>query len=187
MFNKLYKFLPMTGFKPRTFGIGSDRSTNWVTTTAQTLILFKMFKANISTVKFFYEGLGPGGILPTYTYLYLFDCNDALLFIPELLYSDSGFYTCQARSSSGQAVWSASLMVADPSDPDAHFKSMPYFSQFPASPSMPSFVNATGTSITVAWDKPHRIGGSPLKGYQVLYSQRPSVQVRLASSLKKSI
>jgi hypothetical protein len=44
---------------------------------------------------------------------------------------------------------------------------MPYFSQFPASPSMPVFVNATSSSITVAWDKPHRIGGSPLKGYQV--------------------
>ena len=31
MFNK---FLPMTGFEPRTYGIGSDRSTNWATTTA---------------------------------------------------------------------------------------------------------------------------------------------------------
>ena len=28
------KFLPMTGFEPRTSGIGSDRSTNWATTTA---------------------------------------------------------------------------------------------------------------------------------------------------------
>ena len=25
----------MTGFEPRTSGIGSDRSTNWATTTAQ--------------------------------------------------------------------------------------------------------------------------------------------------------
>ena len=25
---KIYKFLPMTGFEPRTSGIGSDRSTN---------------------------------------------------------------------------------------------------------------------------------------------------------------
>ena len=30
-----YKFLPMTGFAPWTSGIGSDRSTNWATTTAQ--------------------------------------------------------------------------------------------------------------------------------------------------------
>ena len=28
------KFLPMTGFEPPTSGIGSDRSTNWATTTA---------------------------------------------------------------------------------------------------------------------------------------------------------
>ena len=28
------KFLPMTGFEPRTSGIGSDRSTNWATTTS---------------------------------------------------------------------------------------------------------------------------------------------------------
>jgi hypothetical protein len=59
------------------------------------------------------------------------------------------------------------LTVADPSDGTIQFKSMPYFSQFPASPSMPVFVNASSTSITVAWDKPHRIGGSSLKGYQV--------------------
>ena len=29
------KFLPMTGFEPRTSSIGSNRSTNWATTTAQ--------------------------------------------------------------------------------------------------------------------------------------------------------
>ena len=90
-------------------------------------------------------------------------------FVLELSLSDSGLYTCQARSSSGQAVWSASLTVADPSDGTIQFKSMPYFSQFPASPSMPVFVNASSTSITVAWDKPHRIGGSSLKGYQVQF------------------
>ena len=28
------KFLPMTGFKPRTSGIGSNHSTNWATTTS---------------------------------------------------------------------------------------------------------------------------------------------------------
>ena len=30
-------FLPITGFKPRTSGIGSDRSTNWATSTATTI------------------------------------------------------------------------------------------------------------------------------------------------------
>ena len=33
MFN-INKFLPMTGFEPRTSGIGSNCSTNWATTTA---------------------------------------------------------------------------------------------------------------------------------------------------------
>ena len=31
------KFLPMTGFEPRTSGIKSDHSTNWATTTSQIL------------------------------------------------------------------------------------------------------------------------------------------------------
>ena len=31
----------MTGFEPRTSGIGSDRSTNWATTTAQSFAIFK--------------------------------------------------------------------------------------------------------------------------------------------------
>ena len=32
----------MTGFEPRTSGIGSDRSTNWATTTARFLILCQL-------------------------------------------------------------------------------------------------------------------------------------------------
>ena len=35
------KFLPVTGFEPQTSGIGSDRSTNWATTTA--LSCLKLF------------------------------------------------------------------------------------------------------------------------------------------------
>ena len=37
MFN-INKFLPMTGFEPRTSGIGSDRSTNWATTTSPSFL-----------------------------------------------------------------------------------------------------------------------------------------------------
>ena len=32
--NVPHKSFPMTGFEPRTSGVGSDRSTNWATTTA---------------------------------------------------------------------------------------------------------------------------------------------------------
>ena len=38
--NVQYKCLPMTGFEPRTSGIGSDRSTNWATTTAHHLFIY---------------------------------------------------------------------------------------------------------------------------------------------------
>ena len=39
-----YKSLPLTGFEPRTFDIGSDRSANWATTTTRSLNFF--FKKN---------------------------------------------------------------------------------------------------------------------------------------------
>ena len=35
VYNVQYKFFLMTGFEQWTSGIGSDRSTNWATTTAQ--------------------------------------------------------------------------------------------------------------------------------------------------------
>ena len=58
--------------------------------------------------------------------------------------------------------------MADPKvEPNVEIRSMPYLSQIPASPSKPALVNATDTTITVFWDKPHRIGGSKLQGYQV--------------------
>ena len=92
-------------------------------------------------------------------------------------------YTCQAKSRSGQAVWSASLEVADPNlDPSVTFNSMPYLSQFPASPSKPQMVNATATTITLSWDKPHRIGGSALQGYQVCYICSTSTTLLLHSA-----
>ena len=34
------EFLPMTGYEPQTFGIGSDRSTNWATTTALVVVCY---------------------------------------------------------------------------------------------------------------------------------------------------
>ena len=39
----------MTGFEPRTSGIGSDRSTNWATTTAQRLNV--CIAANVTSKK----------------------------------------------------------------------------------------------------------------------------------------
>ena len=43
----------MSGFEPLTSGIGSDRSTNWATTTDQKLNRFDYFYLNIITTKQF--------------------------------------------------------------------------------------------------------------------------------------
>ena len=40
----------MTGFEPRTFGIGSDRSTNWATTTSQLFPWFALVWAQIVSI-----------------------------------------------------------------------------------------------------------------------------------------
>ena len=113
-----------------------------------------------------------------------------IIYFSDLKLSDSGLYTCQARSISGQAVWSAALRVADPKvEPNFEIRSMPYLTQFPSSPIKPALVNATDTSITIFWDKPHRIGGSKLKGYQVrkIHKQRciNLVQLKLIQSAPK--
>lgn len=81
----------------------------------------------------------------------------------DLVQSDGGLYTCQARSASGQAVCSASLSVSA----GAPLLAPPSMAEFPGSPSKPEVANATSYSVTVAWEKPMRIGGSNLQGYQV--------------------
>ena len=40
---------------------------------------------------------------------------------------------------------------------------------FPASPSRPRLVSSGPDHLTVRWGKPHRVGASPLRGYQVEY------------------
>ena len=49
--NAQYKFLPMSGFKLRTSEIGSDRSTNWTTTTAPGKILCWMLNVEKTKLK----------------------------------------------------------------------------------------------------------------------------------------
>ena len=67
-------------------------------------------------------------------------------------------------------MWSASIRVVDPEiNPDVEYKSIPHPAQCPGSPSMPKLVNSSSTSLTISWDKPHRIGDSPLQGYQIDY------------------
>ena len=49
--NVQYIMLPMTGFEPGTSGIGSDRSTNWATTTAHFIALQHMWRLKFCNPK----------------------------------------------------------------------------------------------------------------------------------------
>ncbi|TRY77965.1 hypothetical protein TCAL_12741 [Tigriopus californicus] len=101
--------------------------------------------------------------------------NDNTLHFEGLEISDSALYTCQARSMSGQAMLSAFLRVARPNEA-VEFDSVPFLSEFPGSPSEPYLVNATSHSLVIAWEKPIRIGASPIQSYLIEYytSSTPS-------------
>ena len=63
---------------------------------------------------------------------------------------------------------SATLTVIDPRlDPEAVRMPTPSLTEFPGSPSKPVLTNATSSGMMLHWEKPMRIGGSQLKGYQV--------------------
>ena len=50
-----------------------------------------------------------------------------------------------------------------------NFPSITDLLEFPALPSKPKLVQSTPDSLTISWGKPHRVGNSPLRGYQVEY------------------
>ena len=87
------------------------------------------------------------------------------LHIRDLAPFDAGLYTCQVRTTSGQTSASAHLAVVDVVGKEA--PPTPDLLAFPASPSKPELVEVGERSITVQWGKPHRVGASPLRGYQV--------------------
>ena len=65
--NIQYIFLPMIGFKLRTFGVGSDHSTNWATTTAHICECFneKYFYLQYDTETARFEDISPVLLNPT--------------------------------------------------------------------------------------------------------------------------
>ena len=85
----------------------------------------------------------------------------------DLQLADSGLYTCQVRTQSGQTSASAYLAVEDEAEEGHKLPPPPDLLAFPASPSKPELVEVGEGSITVRWGKPHRVGASPLRGYQV--------------------
>ena len=87
-------------------------------------------------------------------------------FLADLQRVDSGLYTCQVRTQFGQTTASAHLAVEEKSE-GQELLPPPDLLAFPASPSKPELVEVGEESITVSWGKPHRVGASPLRGYQV--------------------
>ena len=80
---------------------------------------------------------------------------------------DTGLYTCLIKTASGQASSSASITVLGPGAAASNLTSLTDMLAFPASPSKPKLSSASHASLTMVWGKPHRVGASPLRGYQV--------------------
>lgn len=80
--------------------------------------------------------------------------------------SDTGMYTCKANSSSGTSIWTTSLRVANPTNPNVAFFKMPNEGALPEPPGhvMVQIVNAT--TITLGWRR-GRPGSSTVLGYTV--------------------
>uniref|UniRef100_A0A146L1T0 Roundabout 2 n=1 Tax=Lygus hesperus TaxID=30085 RepID=A0A146L1T0_LYGHE len=91
--------------------------------------------------------------------------DNGTLQIDDLESSDSGLYTCTAISESGESSWAGSLSVEK--GPSAELHRSPDPSAFPRPPSSPRLLNATQSSLTVAWDPPP--GANTLIGYTLEY------------------
>ena len=71
---------------------------------------------------------------------------------------------------SGQSSASATVRVVEEGEEGQDNRtSVTDMLAFPASPSKPKLLSSGREELTVAWGKPHRVGASPLRGYQVEY------------------
>eukprot|EP00090_Calanus_glacialis_P005360 TRINITY_DN14165_c0_g1_i1.p2 TRINITY_DN14165_c0_g1~~TRINITY_DN14165_c0_g1_i1.p2 ORF type:complete len:628 (-),score=93.63 TRINITY_DN14165_c0_g1_i1:3356-5239(-) len=89
--------------------------------------------------------------------------------IKDIQIQDSGLYTCQIKTVTGQTSSSATITVLSNDMSEENLPSIADLLAFPASPSKPKLVQSTTDSLTISWGKPHRVGNSPLRGYQVEY------------------
>ena len=89
--------------------------------------------------------------------------------ISDIQIQDSGLYTCQIKTVTGQTSSSATITVLSNDMSEENLPSITDLLAFPASPSKPKLVQSTTDSLTISWGKPHRVGNSPLRGYQVEY------------------
>lgn len=93
--------------------------------------------------------------------------NDGTLILKDLDKSDSGTYTCVASSHHGKYVWSGTLLVDSPMNPNIHFFRAADVSSFPGAPTKPEIYNVTETSVTLTWNQNNKIGSSSILGYQI--------------------
>ncbi|XP_073999543.1 roundabout homolog 2-like isoform X2 [Rhodnius prolixus] len=91
--------------------------------------------------------------------------NNGTLQIDDLELSDSGLYTCTGVSESGESSWSGSLSVERGPGALLHRSADP--SVFPRPPGRPRLLNASQSSLTIAWDPPQ--GANTLIGYTLEY------------------
>ena len=94
--------------------------------------------------------------------------DSGMLRIEDLQLSDAGTYTCEVGQDDQFAAWTATLTVANPTNPNVVFHRSPSDPMaLPGSPSQPRLLHRSSTSLTVGWQSGSRMGASPLQGYTV--------------------
>ncbi|KAL0839414.1 hypothetical protein ABMA28_016139 [Loxostege sticticalis] len=101
--------------------------------------------------------------------------NDGTLILKDLDKDDSGVYTCVASSPHGKYVWSGTLLVDSPINPNIHFFRAADISALPGPPTKPQIHNVTETSVTLTWNQNNKIGSSSILGYQIEVFSRESL------------
>lgn len=95
--------------------------------------------------------------------------DSGTLQLHDLRRADSGIYTCRVYNEDGEDRWSASLTVAEHTNPDAVFLRMAEPSTFPSAPGRPQPLNFSDTSIFLEWEMPKHTGASAIIGYRLHY------------------
>ncbi|XP_042881364.1 protein sax-3-like isoform X1 [Penaeus japonicus] len=88
--------------------------------------------------------------------------------IKDLKMSDTDVYTCTARSEAGETTWTASMVVAKPTNPNVAFFKIPDEGTLPEAPGQVSVLGVNTTFVTLGWRR-GRPGSSSLLGYTVQY------------------
>ncbi|XP_042213023.1 protein sax-3-like isoform X2 [Homarus americanus] len=86
--------------------------------------------------------------------------------IKELKTSDTDVYTCSAKSEAGETTWTASLIVAKPTNPNVAFFKIPDEGTLPEAPGQVIVLGVNTTVVSLGWRR-GRPGLSSLLGYTV--------------------